>query len=381
MNITVSKEHIIGILQKAGNVTPTRAALAALRAIWLKAEGQTLTCMATDANVDYSGTCAAMVITPGIMGVDSKNFVELVSKMPAGEIRLRKEEDSGNLLVEQGRRKYKLPFVDAKWFVPPRAFPEHAAFLAGDVMHEIIDRVRFCVSSDASTDVLNCLMLRRAGQAVEAMGLNGYNMAVYRVENADMCAMIPDTGMLIAEKYLQYIKKTLPTDEVEMGTCGKFLHFRRAGGDESFSMPLAMHTFPEVDRVLQGAAAPDVPALHVRREELQEALQRTAIFNTKDDKAVKLWLEAEHITLAPNASEEGEASEVMDAVYEGSAFSLAFPALRLCEMLGHFASKDVHMRMQAPEKPCCITGDDDAGYMTVIMPMKVQEEVYYEEDA
>lgn len=379
MNITVSKDHVAGMLQKAGNTIPTRTALAALRAIWLRAEGDTITFMATDASVEYTGTCAAVVNAPGLVGVDARNFVELVSKLPAGEVHLHKEP-SGNLVVAQGRRKYKLPCVNEEWFNHPRTFPDSSVFMAGDILLESIDRVRHCISTNVAEDYINCLILRKRHDAAEFIGLNGHNMALCRLDNADLCGLIPDSELLIPERYLQFIKKTLSPDEVEIATCGKFLHFRHAEGAERFSLPLAQHPASNLDGILAKATDESTPVLTVHRADLQEALARTAIFNTKEDRCVKLIMERAQMTLAPNSTAAGEALEILDAAYTASGATIAFPSHGLREMLGYFASEQVYLRMISHERPCCITGDDDKGYLAIIMPMKLADVTYYSEE-
>lgn len=47
MLFTVKKENIIEGLQKAAGIIPTRAGAAYLRSLWIKAEGEVLTIMAT----------------------------------------------------------------------------------------------------------------------------------------------------------------------------------------------------------------------------------------------------------------------------------------------------------------------------------------------
>ena len=56
MLFTVKKENIIEGLQKAAGIIPTRAGAAYLRSLWIKAEGEVLTIMATDANIEFTGT-------------------------------------------------------------------------------------------------------------------------------------------------------------------------------------------------------------------------------------------------------------------------------------------------------------------------------------
>ena len=60
MLFTVKKENIIEGLQKAAGIIPTRAGAAYLRSLWIKAEGEVLTIMATDANIEFTGTYPAV---------------------------------------------------------------------------------------------------------------------------------------------------------------------------------------------------------------------------------------------------------------------------------------------------------------------------------
>ena len=64
MLFTVKKENIIEGLQKAAGIIPTRAGAAYLRSLWIKAEGEVLTIMATDANIEFTGTYPADVKEP-----------------------------------------------------------------------------------------------------------------------------------------------------------------------------------------------------------------------------------------------------------------------------------------------------------------------------
>ena len=99
MLFTVKKENIIEGLQKAAGIIPTRAGAAYLRSLWIKAEGEVLTIMATDANIEFTGTYPADVKEPGLVGVNGRNFVDLVRRLPAGELRIRLDDASNRAAV------------------------------------------------------------------------------------------------------------------------------------------------------------------------------------------------------------------------------------------------------------------------------------------
>ena len=104
MKLSVNKEQIIEGLQKAAAIIPAKAGAAYLRSIWLKAEEGSLSIMATDANIEFTGRYPAEVRKPGLIGVQGRAFVDLVRQLPAGVLQLTLDESTGNLLLEQGRR-------------------------------------------------------------------------------------------------------------------------------------------------------------------------------------------------------------------------------------------------------------------------------------
>mgnify|MGYP000983323187 CR=1 FL=1 len=136
MLFTVKKENIIEGLQKAAGIIPTRAGAAYLRSLWIKAEGEVLTIMATDANIEFTGTYPADVKEPGLVGVNGRNFVDLVRRLPAGELRIRLDDATGTVILEQGRRTYKLPANDPTWFQSLAPFSSEGAVVwSGDFFY------------------------------------------------------------------------------------------------------------------------------------------------------------------------------------------------------------------------------------------------------
>ena len=160
MKFAVNKEHIIEGLQKAAAIIPSKAGAAYLRSIWLKAEGDRLAVMSTDANIEFTGRYPAEISEGGLIGVQGRAFVDLVRQLPSGVLHFSLDENSGNLLLEQGRRSYKLPVSGSEWFQNFSEFPaENAVTWSGDFLQDILDRVVFCISDDDSMDAIACLYL------------------------------------------------------------------------------------------------------------------------------------------------------------------------------------------------------------------------------
>ncbi len=263
MLFTVKKENIIEGLQKAAGIIPTRAGAAYLRSLWIKAEGEVLTIMATDANIEFTGTYPADVKEPGLVGVNGRNFVDLVRRLPAGELRIRLDDATGTVILEQGRRTYKLPANDPTWFQSLAPFSSEGAVVwSGDFFQEIIDRVFFCVSDDESSDAIACLYFKPVGEGhIEVCGLNGHQFALTRFTHDDLSARLPEDGVLIQRKYVGELRKWLGGDEIEVNLTDKRLFVRSGDGHETLSLPRAGYAYPDYSPFMTRLASPDVSLL------------------------------------------------------------------------------------------------------------------------
>lgn len=387
MYLTVKKEQIIEGLQKAASIIPSKAGAAYLRSIWLqavkKAEGGQLTIMSTDVNIEFTGSYPAEITEEGTVGVNGRAFVELLRRLPGGDISLRLDEESHVLSVEQGRRSYKLPTVDPVWFQPLPPFPEEGSVLwSGDFFQDIIDRVAFCISDDDSAEGLACLYLKadESGK-VDVCGLNGHQFAMVRFINDDLAHLLPENGLLIQKKYVNELRKWLGSDEVMLNISERRFHIRTGSGNETLSIPRSANfTYPDHLTFLARLDGDNTSQLDVDRRETLNALDRLLIFNNDSDRCTYFRFSPQDVELSAQGQETGSATEHLEGEYKGDLEVIAFPTRSLMDILGHFQSGRLHYIFTGAEGPCGITGPDDAEYTVILMPMKISESSYYTEE-
>ena len=382
MKLTVNKEQIIEGLLKAAAIIPAKAGAQYLRSIWLKAEEGSLSVMSTDANIEFTGRYPAEVSKPGLIGVQGRAFVDLVRQLPTGVLHLTLDEASGNLLIEQGRRTYKLPVSGAEWFQNFSAFPaENAVTWSGDFLQDILDKVAFCISDDDAMDAIACLCMKPRGNGrIDVCGLNGHQFALVSFTHDELAERLPESGMLIQKKYLQDIKKWLGVDEIELNITDKRLYLRSLDGAETLSLPRAAHEYPDYNIFMSKLASEDMHPMTLARKEAIEALGRILIFNTESDRCTYMDLTAGEALLSAQGQDVGSANESLEVTYNGDIKRIAFPTRNLLDVLGHFVSAKIDMMLTGSEGPCGIRGGDDTDYTVIIMPMKVSETTYYSEE-
>ncbi len=384
MKIIIEKEQVIEGLQKAANILPQKAGAAYLRSIWIKTEQDAVSFLATDVNMEFHGKYPALVEEGGLVGVQGRAFVDLMRQLPSGKIKLQLDTESQTLHIEQGRKKYKLPTNDSIWFQEFSPFPvENAVIWSGDFLHDILDKVTFCISDDDTMDAIACLCMKpitnESGETyIEVCGLNGHQFALVSFKNDDLFALLPQEGILLQKKYLQELKKWLGNHEIEFNITDKRFYMRTLQG-ETLSLPRVTYNYPDYNTFLE-KVRDSANSLTVNRKECIEALSRLSIFNTKNIRFANFDLQEQEVVLSVQGQDVGSATESLEVHYEGSIKKIAFPSKELMDIMNHFQSAQLTLSLTTDEGPCAISGKDDVDYLIIIMPMKVGDTAYYSED-
>ncbi|MFW5721955.1 MAG: DNA polymerase III subunit beta [Desulfohalobiaceae bacterium] len=382
MKLTVVKEQVIDGLQKASSIIPARTGAAFLRTIWLRAQDGSLSILSTDSNLEFSGTYPAQSAQDGLVGVQGRKFYDLFRRLPPGEITLTLDASNNTLLLEQGRKKYKLPTNDPTWFQDFAPFPaDNAVLWSGDFLKEMIDRVSFCISDEDTMEAMNCLKVRPKAdrETVEVCGLNGHQFAMLRFVNPDIHSIMPEDGILIAKRYLMELRKWLSGNEIHFNIDQKRLFFTNQAQNEIFSLPLSYYEYPKYQNFLSRFDA-SVSSMDVDRDELVDSLERVSLFNTDNQRCSYFVFDQSELVLYSQGQDTGEATELLSIAFTGELNKIAFPTRNLIEILAHFDSSGVRFDFTGQDGPCRITGDKDADYMVIVMPMQITEETYYTEE-
>jgi DNA polymerase-3 subunit beta len=381
MRVRIFTEDVIEGLQKAANIIPQRTGAAYLRTIWLKAENDHLELLATDSSLEFRGIYTAEILEPGLTGVQGRSFVDLLRRLPPGQITLTLDGTSSVLHIEQGRRSYKLPVNDPAWFQNFSDFPEKGAVLwSGDYLQDLVEKIFYCLGDDG-TDALSCLVLKRAeGGFIEAAGMNGHQFALVRFAHDDLRRLLPDEGILLQKKYLGELKKWLGAEEINVNLDERRLFLRTEKKKESLSLPLSTYPYPDYSVFVGRVGGDDVSTLVLDRTEAQNALLRIAIFTSESNRCAYFDFSGKEAVLSSTGQDVGSATECLDVDYTGTLSRIAFPTNKLLTILEHFSSVRLTLALTGAEGPCGITGAEDPSYLVIIMPMKIIDDTLYQEE-
>lgn len=109
----------------------------------------------------------------------------------------------------------------------------------------------------------------------------------------------------------------------------------------------------------------------VDRAELEGALRRVAVLSRDKTHAVRVTFAPGRVTLFSSNPDFGEATEELQARYEGQTLVTGFNARYLLDVLAVVDGGGVTLQMEAPLSPCLIRDPESPGFASVVMPVKV----------
>jgi len=105
------------------------------------------------------------------------------------------------------------------------------------------------------------------------------------------------------------------------------------------------------------------------------ALKRISIMSPDPSfKGVTAKISSNIMELESMEKKTGQAQEIINIKYSGEHFEVAFNARYLIEVLQIMKSENVEFNLNDDNSPCIIRGEEDKGFMAVIMPISLEDE-------
>jgi DNA polymerase-3 subunit beta len=87
--------------------------------------------------------------------------------------------------------------------------------------------------------------------------------------------------------------------------------------------------------------------------------------------SVQFHLDHDKLVLSSQSMDIGSAKDEISISYEGSPLRLGFNGKYFIESMQVMSSDSIKAYINSEESPCMIQGDDDPGFISIIMPMKI----------
>ncbi len=377
MSLTANlpRDAFLAALASLQNVTGKKGTIAILANILIESQDGGVLLTATDLEIGIRIVVPAEVLSAGAITLPARKLFEMVRESSAEQIHLEVKENNWARITAESTN-YKLAGMPSDEYP---AFPEYdeanLVQLASEEVRDLIDRTLFSVAQEGESQFnLTGLLVERdvvegEGHFLRAVSSDGHRLTMMEKKVAsDLSPLKMDRTILIPKKGVQDIRKFCDNKEslaigfeekqAVVKTEGAILIIRLMNGD-----------FPDYKNIIQ--VINKARHIAIPRQPLMNSLKRMNLFTEDRYNAVQFLIGKNRLILSSQNLDIGSAKDELEISYDDQEMQLGFNGKYFIEAIQVMESEVVKAYINSEESPCLIQGDDDPGYMSVIMPMKI----------
>lgn len=363
MKFRCERDQLVESLATAGRAVASRpSGLPALGGLHLKAEGNTLTVTGTDLDLTVQVSTTVVVTSEGSVVIPARLITDIIRSLPPGAVVVEVDDDEAR--VSAHRSQFSVRTLEAAEFPRTPAVEQFTATLAPAELSDALRQVVRAASSDDARPVLTGVLLSAEDAGLRLVATDSYRLAIRDLRGAEI--LQADQSVLIPSKALTELTRVLGDEEVQVALAEREITF--SVGDVRLTSRLIEGQFPDY-RPLVPENYPN--RLRVDRDLLLDAVRRVKLLVRDTTTPVRLALRPDGVELTVVSQELGQATEDVEAKYEGESMTVAFNPAYLIDGLEAVSEGDVLIETLDALKPATLRADDSPDFLYLIMPVRV----------
>lgn len=373
-HFNIARENFLHAISAQQNITSKKGTLAILSNVLIVVEQDKIIMTCTDLEIGLKQVLPAEVMETGNLTLPAKKLFEIARESNSETISFQEEENNW-VEITTGSSLYKLAGMVADEY--PQ-FPEYdeEAMVAVDasVMVDLIDKTIFSIAMDNENIYsLTAALLRReeVGEQVflKIISSDGHRLTIMTKEvDENIKGLCLNPVTLIPRRGIQEIRKfSEDKDTLRFGIEKKQAVLKSE--DSLLVIRLMEGDFPDFQGVIDVISRENF--IEINRLLFLESLKRINLFTEDMFRAVKIEVGDNHMLLSSQNADFGSAKDELDVIYSGEPLSLVFNCRYFIDTLQVMEGDIVKLTISSDESPCLVTSEEDEGFLSIVMPMKL----------
>lgn len=374
MKFRCERDVLVEALSTTGRAVAVKGAgSASLAGVHLRLEGDTLRLAGVDRDLTIQTHVTVAGGANGAVVLPSRLAVDIVRSLEPGAVSVEVAEEEA-VRVSSGRSQFTvrcLPVEDFPRLSPPAGDP---VTLEAAVLAAALRQVVRAASTDNDRPVLTGVLMAATETGLRLVATDSYRLAVRDLPGSTVLGA--GQKVLLPSRALAELQRLLVGAGHEVSLrLGEFeAHFEV--GPTRLTTRLLEGDYPNYAGLIPNAYP---NRLVVGRDGLLDAVRRVRLMTRDATTPVRLALRPDGVELTVITPDLGQATEDVDAKYEGTEFTIAFNPAYLSEGVEAIEGDEVALEAQDAGKPATLRatlgagGGDDRGpdYLYLLMPVKV----------
>ncbi len=366
MKFRCERDVLADALNSAGRAATNRTGtLPVLSGVRLQVEGDTLTVTGTDLELTIRLTIEVGGEEDGAAVVPARLVGDIVKALPAGAVEIALDSgDSGEMSISAGRSQFSVRPLSLDDY-PAQTEPSgEVVTLSAETMSESLRQVVRAASTDDARAVLTGVLIASEDDGVRMVATDSYRLAVRDLPDSSVLGS--GQKVLIPGRALSELQRLMgDVEELTVRFGEREATFE--AGTTRLTTRLIEGEFPNYRNLLP-TSYPNL--LTVSKASMMEAIRRVKIL-AQDSTPVRLTLGGDTVQLTAITQDVGNASEEIDASYDGVEMTVAFNPDYLAAGIDAIDADDVTLATMDPMKPAVLRGAGQEDYLYLLMPVRV----------
>ncbi len=385
MKFRCERDSLVEVLTTAGRAVSSRTSTSmALGGVRIESQANHLGVVGTDLDLTVHASTEIIGISDGVCVAPAKLLADIVRSLEPGAVTIESEGEKIEIGAARSRFSLRTFAVDDFPSLPEP--PQPATFLPASSLAGALRQVVRAASSDDARPLLTGVLIAAEGGGIRLVATDSYRLAMRDIDGSD--ALTDSSQILVPARALAELQKL---SVLGAATKDEAAAAPADGGDGTASAPaiglsIGDHdvTFTAGDvkvstRLLDGSY-PDyrqlIPSeypnrLHVGKDSLLDALRRVRLLVRDNTTPVRLSMRSGGVDLTVVSQEVGDASETVDADFEGSELTIAFNPTYLIDGVEAVSGDEVLLETVDATKPATVRAAEETNFRYLLMPVRV----------
>tara|TARA_Y100000816_G_scaffold279641_1_gene252147 strand:- start:362 stop:1462 length:1101 start_codon:yes stop_codon:yes gene_type:complete len=366
MNFKILKSSLAEPLSLLASVAESRQSIPILSNIYIKAENEEITLIATDLEIELSFNVKCKDIKEnGETTVSARKIFDLTRSL-SEDTALEFSLKDNQLIVTA------LKFNGEFAILPIQDFPvvEIEKFdletkIKGNMLADLIDQTSFAMASQDVRYYLNGILIEIEGAKVNLVATDGHRLA-WATETLD--AELNENKLILPRKSAIELQKLLNLFPGEVNLCFSTNQILISSDNFRFVSKLIEGNYPDYQKVFPKG---EEQTLKVEKSLMQTALSRASVLSNEKYRGVKFILSKDNLRICANNPSKESAEEEIAVDYSGDELEIGFNISYIQESLSVINNPEVEFVFFGSENSCIIKNNKNDNLVHVIMPMRL----------
>lgn len=356
--ITIDKNEILTALQIISKAVNNKSTMPILSCVLLNASGTKLKLEATNTEMAIS-TSITCFSEQGKICIDVKQLMEIIKKMPCGDININFDNNFKVTLSAGKKIKFNIQGQNPGNFPVIKIEKGDELVLKASDLKDAVSSVVFCASTSDSNKQMQGINIKVEDNIVKLTTLDGHRIAIRQKE---VSSVVGSYDIIVPASDLNEVMKILPNSDVKVTINEKNIMLM---ADETIvTMRLIDGNYFKVEQMLLNDFTTSVT---VAKKELYDAVDRTSLLLNEGEKRPVIMNFTDNGILLTARTGKGNAEEEIGITKkEGKDIRIGFNPKFILDMLRAIPDEEVTLDMINSRTPVVVK---NSSYTYLVLPV------------